>query len=543
MGDWKSPFSDPNAVPGDYSGYSATYEWEWRMVYEWSVNLETAGCGDNALYLVSGLSHHSPMKGGVEGLYDEECGEENDCFPPPSGGGDPDPFSDWGDLPDSYATTAASNGPRHTITVNGPYLGNALDSELDGQPAAEATGDGADEDGVTLVTPLIAGAEACVEVDAVVTGTVDAVLQGWIDFNGDGDFDADANEALAFADSSVPVGGVTDQNYCFTVPPGATFGGGETHMRFRLSSAGGLSFNGPADNGEVEDYYRTLACVGNMVWFDADGDHTQNGEATATHGLNGVGVQLVWAGPDGVLDSGGDDLIYSTMTANDGSDNGIYSFCGLAPGTYRTQIPSPPVSYPLAATAGQGGDEDKDSDGTQAGGSGTPVTGASFTIGDPIGLRTVEDGLGDKRINGYPDARDNVSFDYGFREGAPTSIQLASFSATPQAGTIQLVWETATELDNLGFNLYRASLVDGPRTQLNAGLIPSQNPGRPVGASYYFADESAQVGVAYHYWLEAVDAYGATQMHGPISAELSPLRRLLLARPRLTAGPTGFDPR
>jgi len=116
----------------------------------------------------------------------------------------------------------------------------------------------------------------------------------------------------------------------------------------------------------------------------------------------------------------------------------------------------------------------------------------------------------------------------------PTAVTLASFSATAEAGGILLNWETAIELDNLGFNLYRADAVDGPRSRLNANLILSQSPGSITGAAYSWLDESASAtpGV-YHYWLEAVDVGGETTLYGPVSAELMPLRRLLPTRPRL----------
>jgi hypothetical protein len=140
---WKSPFlsSSPDnvtLVPG-YPTYSGgNYLWEWSMVYEWSVNLGPSGtdCGDDPVFFITGQSHHSPPK----------CaGCDNDTFPPPE-----DPvFSDWGDVPNSYGTTEASNGARHYITVNGPYLGQDIQAETDGQPTTDATGDGSEEDGVT----------------------------------------------------------------------------------------------------------------------------------------------------------------------------------------------------------------------------------------------------------------------------------------------------------------------------------------------------------------------------------------------------------
>ncbi len=66
----------------------------------------------------------------------------------------------------------------------------------------------------------------------------------------------------------------------------------------------------------------------------------------------------------------------------------------------------------------------------------------------------------------------------------PTAVELASFGATAQSSAILLEWETATELDNLGFNVYRSGAALGERVQLNGALIPAQNPGTPLGATY-----------------------------------------------------------
>ena len=48
--------------------------------------------------------------------------------------------ADYGDLPDTYKTVLASDGARHA--VGGVYLGTvAPDTETNGQPTANATGD------------------------------------------------------------------------------------------------------------------------------------------------------------------------------------------------------------------------------------------------------------------------------------------------------------------------------------------------------------------------------------------------------------------
>ncbi len=114
----------------------------------------------------------------------------------------------------------------------------------------------------------------------------------------------------------------------------------------------------------------------------------------------------------------------------------------------------------------------------------------------------------------------------------PTAVDLASFSTAAQGSAILLEWETATELDNLGFNLYRSTAAEGVRLQLNAALIPARNPGTPLGATYGLTDDTAAPGVPYYYWLEDVDANGAATLHGRVSGQVEPLRRLLPARPR-----------
>jgi len=103
-----------------------------------------------------------------------------------------------------------------------------------------------------------------------------------------------------------------------------------------------------------------------------------------------------------------------------------------------------------------------------------------------------------------------------------TAVDLTYFQATPQEGSILLEWETATETDNLGFNLYRATNEAGDdKVQLNNGLIPSNSPGGTQGSSYSFVDaQNLDPAVTYYYWLEDVDFYGVATLHGPTMAKV-----------------------
>ena len=160
---------------------------------------------------------------------------------------------DFGDAPESgtsFPTTLANDGARHVLGV-GLLLGAAFDAEADGQPNANATGDGGDEDGVTFAT-LTAGSNSAITVAATVPGA--AVLNAWIDFNADGDWD-DAGEKI-FSDEAVING---TNNLTAAIPAGAA--AGQTFARFRITTDAGHTYSGLARDGEVEDYQVTLVAA------------------------------------------------------------------------------------------------------------------------------------------------------------------------------------------------------------------------------------------------------------------------------------------
>ena len=114
---------------------------------------------------------------------------------------------------------------------------------------------------------------------------------------------------------------------------------------------------------------------------------------------------------------------------------------------------------------------------------------------------------------------DPVSDDASFVIRAkPSAVNLARFEAFSQEQGILVEWETATELDNLGFNLYRAETATGPWVQLNETLIPAANPGAVFGAVYTWNDAAVEPGATYFYRLEDVDIEGISTFHGPVQA-------------------------
>lgn len=154
--------------------------------------------------------------------------------------------TDFGDAPDSYNTSYDNSGARHGITSL--ILGSNIDGETEAYlypNSDDASSAINDEDGIEFPLPIQVGRAS--KIDATVNGaTASSVLAGWIDFDGDGSFEADEK---IITNVSVSDG---KQAIFFSVPPWAQVG--QTWARFRLSEIQDLGPSGGVPSGEVEDY-------------------------------------------------------------------------------------------------------------------------------------------------------------------------------------------------------------------------------------------------------------------------------------------------
>ena len=98
-----------------------------------------------------------------------------------------------------------------------------------------------------------------------------------------------------------------------------------------------------------------------------------------------------------------------------------------------------------------------------------------------------------------------------------TAVRLASFRARGFDSAVFVEWETASELDNLGFHLYRGLSENGPWERLTQTLIPGLG-SSPEGKRYSFLDAGLRNGATYFYRLEDLDRAGRVTSHGPVSA-------------------------
>jgi subtilisin family serine protease len=174
---------------------------------------------------------------------------------------------DYGDLPAKYnATLLADNGARH---LRGPYwLGSRIDGELDGAPSDTANSDDNnqtqnDEDGVAPIV-FTSGANASLTVTA---SRYNGYLQGWIDWNDDGDFN-DAGERV-ITNRLLDAGA---NHVDITVPAGVT--ASQVYARFRYGEFGINSVTGAALTGEVEDYvFSVIPAASPVVGIGSDFNH------------------------------------------------------------------------------------------------------------------------------------------------------------------------------------------------------------------------------------------------------------------------------
>jgi uncharacterized repeat protein (TIGR01451 family)/fimbrial isopeptide formation D2 family protein len=98
----------------------------------------------------------------------------------------------------------------------------------------------------------------------------------------------------------------------------------------------------------------------------------------------------------------------------------------------------------------------------------------------------------------------------------PTAVELVDFRVASVNGTeIELVWETASEVNNAGFRLYRALANDFALASY-VTFLPAAGNG-VGGATYRYVDNAPASGV-WWYWLADVDMQGRETRHGPTSA-------------------------
>jgi hypothetical protein len=541
---WQSPDTDgdsdvrneegwPNGTdPPSWYWYDSDPDrgWEWAMVYE--MVLDVSQCGSSPIIVEVLSAHNSPSKDGGEDV--------------------PITLYDFGDDPDDavnpsyhFPTLLADDGARHKLIHGGPFMGPTVDMDPNGQPTIDAVGDDEDdeaddEDGLCCWSTLVPGEDAHVYAD--MQGSPAACrLNAWIDFNANGAwedgeqiFDGDRLAAEQYSQLTFAVPETTSVDM-------------PLYSRWRCSTERDLGYDGEAPDGEVEDYVVTVTDEGRPMDLgdlpDEYGTLLGSGIDGPYHlivpgfGLGGTIDDEMDGHPS--VDANGDDLC--PPTGGDDEDGitlpepiqadatNVISVCLTNSAGYQD-----PVLYAWVDASVEDGFEDVVPQvftetvlppggectniqvDVPAAGAGSPIYFRFRLTGTAPGSLLSSAGVAQEDLGPTGGADNGEVEDYvGY---TPTAVLLNAFRATPLDRAIQVTWETATEVNLLGFRLYRAEAAAGARTQLTPELIAVQHPGSPTGARYRYVDQSVTLDTQYFYWLEMVDVYGGQTEHGPAVA-------------------------
>jgi len=94
----------------------------------------------------------------------------------------------------------------------------------------------------------------------------------------------------------------------------------------------------------------------------------------------------------------------------------------------------------------------------------------------------------------------------------PTGMVLASLNGVAQPDGMLVTWQTANEMEVLGFNLLRAE-AGSEWVLLNEEFIFAEHSGSSQGADYGYRDGAVAPGTTYDYLLEIVKSDGSVEQH------------------------------
>ncbi len=325
----------------------------------------------------------------------------------------------------------------------------------------------------------------------------------------------------------------------YTVPSGGPYNYGIAIARYQASGCTNsfghwmqlFTFNGfyQADTGAVNSFWYTNPCNSITIPADADGAVAagasfwgEDGNATYTYGLE----TFTSFGPRNASGGGnpGSAVNKPDVVAPDGVSTATYGASNNQPfrtststGFFGTSASAPHVAG-LAATIWE--------------------IYPSYSLSD---LRNYIQGQALYKASGGScggsllaaaaapqSGTQNNRFGWGrifIPDPSPQAVALAAFTADATADGVTLTWETVSETDNAGFNLYRSTTPlrsdDFSRPspawlKLNEALIPSAAPGSSTGHVYTYTDTTVEPGATYWYMLEDVALDGTATRHAPV---------------------------
>jgi Peptidase family C25/SdrD B-like domain len=397
---------------------------------------------------------------------------------------------------------------------------------------ADANGDGIPDTVGSPLQTLTTDANGYYRFDGLAAGgylvrvnpaNFSGTLNGYKNTTGNVTTDTDSDVTNAGENGINPTGALNSVNSngilsnTITLGPGASEPTGETDVATSGIYTGQGSIDNQADMTVDFGFYEICLC--GTIWQDngAGGGGNNNGIQDGTEAgiaslrvrvYSSAGVEIP-VGDDGDLGTA-DDALGGTLT----DSSGVYHFRGLLPGDYRIAIAPANSSTPTDSTPNDNIDSD-DNGYINPSPLGSIATG--WIVSHPITLTAG----GEPLVNNADGTTANVTLDMGII-AAPSAVQMNEFAVYVEGNKAVVTWTTGTEINNLGFNVYRE--VGGERTLLTktpiVGSAFRSAELRASGESYQFTDDNYTKEAVY--LVEDLDLNGNSTMHsGPAASETS----------------------
>ncbi len=219
----------------------------------------------------------------------------------------------------------------------------------------------------------------------------------------------------------------------------------------------------------------SMGSIGDRVWDDVNGDGVQD---PGEQGLDGITVDA-----ENVAKTWSSSKVTGDNPGTPELEHGWFDFTNLPPDDYiiridTTSLPPNYAGYPPLLT----------------------------TANEP---QYVSLGLGED-FNGA---------DFGYMEN-PIPVELMSFSAIMVGTEVHLSWATASETENMGYNIYRSESEIGHYRKINETLISGAGNSTTL-QQYAYIDRDIESDKSYYYKLSDITYYGESVFHGPIAVSAS----------------------
>ncbi len=105
-------------------------------------------------------------------------------------------------------------------------------------------------------------------------------------------------------------------------------------------------------------------------------------------------------------------------------------------------------------------------------------------------------------------------------EDIPLPVEMSPYSAVIENEAATVFWRTETELNNLGFHVYRSDKEDADFAKITTDMIRGQG-STSMAHDYSHVDDTIEAGKKYWYLIETISIDGLSTFYGPTLATVS----------------------